>query len=378
MQGFSDPSPRIFTRSPGPELQRGRENRIVIYPGCFNPPHAGHAALLWHTYLNTDANTIAVMIFALSDDCLDFKDHVTDNKGKAFILSHYQRRELWKDEVLGRFAWVFPEDDDDRLDMFMATVKRLAKLGGFKVSFPTLYGGDHITQKSMANGLWGWDGRTCVSSDVTRPMDFVPEDGSGLLQLEECEKWKEMKNEGQEWTGKDNATPDCWPCWPCWPCAKMRKVFPEGVLKNGSFSFDIRASKHPLATILAHCHFTKNTLQWTRLTRKRGYIIFIPSNRNANPPSPTACPTISATAIRESLLKLEVATQQFRDEINYTVPNGALLCIYMGLDRLWKDNGTYEQLIGGKRCEDDLWLEKLRKKQAHEDGNKLRRRSSSL
>jgi len=237
MQGFSDPSPRIFTRSPGPELQRGRENRIVIYPGCFNPPHAGHAALLWHTYLNTDANTIAVMIFALSDDCLDSKDHVTDNKGKAFILSHYQRRELWKDEVLGRFAWVFPEDDDDRLDMFMATVKRLAKLDGFKVSFPTLYGGDHITQKSMANGLWGWDGRTCVSSDVTRPMDFVPEDGSCLLQLEECEKWKEMKNEGQEWTGKDNATSDCWPCWPCWPCAKMRKVFPEGVLKNGSFSF---------------------------------------------------------------------------------------------------------------------------------------------
>jgi len=141
---------------------------------------------------------------------------------------------------------------------------------------------------------------------------------------------------------------------------------------------DIKASKHPLATILARCHFTKNTLQWTRLTRKRGYIIFIPSNRNANPPSPTACPTISATAIRESLLKLEVATQQFRDEINYTVPNGDLLCIYMGLDRLWKDNGTYEQLIGGKRCEDDLWLERLRKKQAYEDGYKRRRRSSSL
>jgi len=140
----------------------------------------------------------------------------------------------------------------------------------------------------------------------------------------------------------------------------------------------MNASKHLLATILARCHFPNKTLQWTRLTRKRGYIIFIPSNRNADPPSPSACPTITATAIRESLLKLEVATQQFRDEINYTVPNGDLLCIYLGLDRLWTENGTCKQLIGGKRCEDDLWLEKLRKKQADEDGYKRRRRSSSL
>jgi len=141
---------------------------------------------------------------------------------------------------------------------------------------------------------------------------------------------------------------------------------------------DANASKHPLATILARCHFPNNTTQWTRLTRKRGHIIFIPSNRNANPPSPSACSTISATAIRESLLKLEGVTQQVRDEINYAVPNGDLLCIYLGLDRLWVENGTYEQLIGGERCEDNLWLERLRKKQAYEDGYKRRRRSSSL
>jgi len=138
----------------------------------------------------------------------------------------------------------------------------------------------------------------------------------------------------------------------------------------------MNASKHSLATTLARCHFAKNLLQWTRLTRKRGYIIFIPSNRNANPPSPSVCSTISATAIRESLLKLEVATQQVRDEINYTVPNGDLLCIYLGLDRLWAEKGTIEQLIGDERCEDDLWLERLRKKQAYEDGYKRRRRSS--
>jgi len=138
------------------------------------------------------------------------------------------------------------------------------------------------------------------------------------------------------------------------------------------------ALKHPFATILARCHFPNNTLQRTRLSRKRGHIIFIPSNWNANPPSPSACPTISVTAIRESLLKLEVATQQVCDEINYTVPNGDLLCIYLGLDRLWAEKGAIEQLIGDERCEDDMWLERLRKKQAYEDGYKRRRRSSSL
>ncbi|KAI4913943.1 hypothetical protein J4E90_005663 [Alternaria incomplexa] len=306
IQGLPDSSSRIFTRSPGPELQRDRDNRIIIYPGSFNPPHVGHIALLWHAYLNMDANTIAVMIFALGDDLLASKDHVTNNKGKTFILSHYQRRQLWKDDVLGRFAWAFPSHDDDKLDLFMATIKRLAKADGFKVSFLILYGGDYISQKTGVEGLWGGDDNTCIGSDITRPMDFVPDDGVGLLQLEGCDKWKTMKSGSPEWTGKEEQIPDCWPCW---PCAKMRKVSPEGVQNHGSFSF---------------------------------------------------------------------TTQQSRDEINCTVPNGDLLCIYLGLDLLWTENGTYEQLIGGKRCEDDLWLEKLRKNQAHENGNKPRRRSSSL
>jgi len=237
IQGLPDSSSRIFTRSPGPELRRGRENHIIIYPESFNPPHVGHTALLWHAYLNTDANTIAGMIFALRDGLLASKDHVTNNKGKAFILSHYQRRQLWKDDVLGRFAWVFPSHDDDKLDLFMATIKRLAKADGFKVSFQILYGGDYISQKTSVEGLWGGDDNTCICSDVTQPMDFVPDDGGELLQLKGCDKWKTMKSESPEWTGKEEQIPRCWPCWPCWPCAKMRKVFPEGIHKNGSFSF---------------------------------------------------------------------------------------------------------------------------------------------
>jgi len=229
IQGFPDSSSRIFTKSPGPELQRDRKNHIILYPGSFNPPHVGHAALLWHAYLNTDASAIAVMIFAQRDDLLVSKDHVTDGKGKAFILSHYQRRQLWKDDGLGRFAWVFPAPDNDKLDLFVATIKRLTKADGFKISFPTLYGGDHISQKARVEELCDWDDGICIGSDVTRPMDFVPDDGGDLLQLQGCEKWKKI-----EWTGKESVTPNCWPCW---PCAKIRKIFPESVKMDGTFSF---------------------------------------------------------------------------------------------------------------------------------------------
>jgi hypothetical protein len=50
-----------------PILKTDRENRIILYPGCFNPLHLGHKALLWHTYLSTDSHTIAAMILPVDD-----------------------------------------------------------------------------------------------------------------------------------------------------------------------------------------------------------------------------------------------------------------------------------------------------------------------
>lgn len=85
---------------------------------------------------------------------------------------------------------------------------------------------------------------------------------------------------------------------------------------------------------------------------------------------------ISATAIRRALLKIEEAKPQFRDEINSAVPTDDLVCIYLGLNGLWRENGMSEQLVDGERCEDGLCLDRLRKKQAHVDGDKRRQRSN--
>jgi hypothetical protein len=43
---------KVFCDNPhgqAPTLRDDGENRIMIYPGCFNPPHVGHTGLLWHT-----------------------------------------------------------------------------------------------------------------------------------------------------------------------------------------------------------------------------------------------------------------------------------------------------------------------------------------
>jgi hypothetical protein len=108
-----------------PTLQNDRENRILFYPGCFNPPHAGHAALLWHTYLLTDASTIAVFIYYLPDESLSSKENTSKKSGKDFILPHFQRRQLWKDDILSRFTWVFPSGSGDDVQLFMRLVRWL-------------------------------------------------------------------------------------------------------------------------------------------------------------------------------------------------------------------------------------------------------------
>jgi hypothetical protein len=274
--------------------------------------------------------------------------------------------------VLGRFAWVLPVDDPEDLQVFISKVMQLADIDGFQISFPTLYGGDYINKDRMTEGLCGWANWTCIGSDVTRPMEFVPADDGELLQLPGCGKWKIMKNTGPKWLGKEGEQPDCWPCW---PCDKMRKICPE-IFENDAKS-ELGNIYHLLTTILARCHFPNNTPQWTRRTERTGYIIYIPSNRNTDPQSASACPTVSATMILEAFLSRDVATQLFRDDIKHAVLNVDLLCIYLGLDHVWRRHDTWARQVRVERSEDDLWLPGMRKKQWEKEmGIEISRRAS--
>jgi hypothetical protein len=133
---------RTVFRSSSPRLRSDSENRILIYPGSFNPPHYGHLALLCHAFLCTDDHTIAAMFLPMPTSALAMKSKTRED-GRTFTLSLHQRRQLLQDEVLGRFTWVFPGHADD-ITQFMARVQHFAAADGFKVSFPSLHGGDHF------------------------------------------------------------------------------------------------------------------------------------------------------------------------------------------------------------------------------------------
>jgi hypothetical protein len=186
--------------------KRPREPDLIL-PRVFQPPHAGHAALLWHTYLLTDASTVAVLIFCLPDESLSSKENTSNKSGKDFKLSHFQRRQLWKDNILSQFTWVFPSGSGDDVQHFMRLVRRLAWRDGFEVAFPKLYGGDHISKEEVS---CGWYGGTCVVSDVTRAVDFAPQDGGELLPLKTCGRWKKMQQKALDWP-EDDEPPDHWP-----------------------------------------------------------------------------------------------------------------------------------------------------------------------
>jgi len=218
----------LFRRVPDiapPTLSSDCENRILVYPGSFNPPHLGHLALMWHAFLCTDDKTIAVMFLPMGEGSLAKKSNVED-EGRSFKLSLHQRTQLLQDDVLGRFTWVFPTTPYDCRD-FMRKVQELAAADGFKIAFPSLHGGDHFDDY---RGTLGWGTGSIVASNVTRSLKFIDSSDRPMDNFPECGAWRKMHSAffGPQWASEGTLLM----CWPCWPCKKLRSVCPEYFAKN--------------------------------------------------------------------------------------------------------------------------------------------------
>jgi hypothetical protein len=55
---------RPSSRFPTPRLQKEVKNRILTYPGSFNPPHAGHKLLLTHTFFRSASDNVVAAIIS--------------------------------------------------------------------------------------------------------------------------------------------------------------------------------------------------------------------------------------------------------------------------------------------------------------------------
>jgi hypothetical protein len=117
-----------------PTLGMGYKNRIVVFAGCFNPPHGGHMELLSYAYLRTDDKTVAVIILPTDDNCNKAYTEVGDHKVN---LSKAQRVQLWEDDMVGLFTWIWtgPRKSSDE---FKTALRRQATEDGYYIDFTDL------------------------------------------------------------------------------------------------------------------------------------------------------------------------------------------------------------------------------------------------
>jgi hypothetical protein len=151
MQFCGEAPERIFRSSkrfPKPQLRKGVLNRILMYPGSFNPPHMGHKLLLTHAFFRSNMeNVVAAIVSPNSSEWIRKKLH---NEPDALILSREERARLWDDDQLTPWSWVNPYKNQSDGD-FENALLRIVQANGFDIEFALVVGGDHIEQAASNN-----------------------------------------------------------------------------------------------------------------------------------------------------------------------------------------------------------------------------------
>jgi hypothetical protein len=140
-----------------------RVARVLIYVGCFNPPHISHLNLLLHVYNHARClNIVHAIIVPLSEASCMLK-----NPPKYFTFD--ERKEFWEgDPEFPSWANVISRSE---LDAYRMNAKQnIPQLGNDEVRFITLLGPDHVSIGLPAPQ--GRDTEEVITSDQIRPADF--------------------------------------------------------------------------------------------------------------------------------------------------------------------------------------------------------------
>lgn len=274
-----------------PSRQRGI-NRLILYPGTFNPPHKGHQDLLRYAFANAgeDLHIAAAIILPIEDYRLARK---MESKKYVLRLPKAQRVELFKQSGLPKESfWIFEHFDGD-WDVFWAFLVMLLSRERIEVKLIMLGGPDWIKIDS-AHDPDSWQCRDAITSDISRPVDFLT--SSGLARISAYSPWKKVPCDINRLRSQIRA--------------KMRGQSSQG--KNSSLPTNacLRYFTNPSerAVIEARVQAAAATIEaaWVcrRSTKPTGFIRFIPAERPDDapePPSSTMVRQIIGTCPEETL-----------------------------------------------------------------------------
>jgi cytidyltransferase-like protein len=169
-----------------PLLSKDRVNRVLIYPGSFNPPHVGHLAVLRHAFESCpDLNIVAGIVLPARVEHIEKKNY---QSGRCLALSEEQRLELWKRDA--RFpAWAFaPRYKSSQLTEEIANA---AKKDGYEILYIGL-GGPDIWDFSLPPTHMYTSFTEHLISDAARGARFLGPDGVPQ-PIERYTTWKRLE-----------------------------------------------------------------------------------------------------------------------------------------------------------------------------------------
>ncbi|KZL87507.1 hypothetical protein CI238_01473 [Colletotrichum incanum] len=160
---------RIFDTENRRLLKREQKSRVLLYPGCFNPPHLGHYNVLRRAFEGSqDINVIAAIVLLLDDDSLEAK---CEAKGQILVLSRSERAHLWRSDARVLPQWWIYDGSVRDWHWLREDLENAIAIDGFDFQFASVLGPDYISRFESYSG-WNWSCHETITSDAGRRSDL--------------------------------------------------------------------------------------------------------------------------------------------------------------------------------------------------------------